>query len=114
MPPACGCGIGIDRLVISERQKLEYTFAYAKKVAMSQITKLFMRGRSQVVRLPAAFRFDTKKIFIRKDPATGDVILSRRPDNWDGFFAALNGVDVPDDFLCPEERQQDAPERDPL
>lgn len=81
---------------------------------MSQIAKLFMRGRSQVVRLPAAFRFDAKEVFIRKDPATGDVILSRRSDNWDGFFDALKDTDVPDDFLSPEERQQDGPERDPF
>jgi len=46
---------------------------------MSQTAKLFTNGRSQAVRLPAAFRFDTKEVFIRHDPKTGDVILSRKP-----------------------------------
>jgi antitoxin VapB len=44
---------------------------------MSQIAKLFINGRSQAVRLPVAYRFDTKEVFIRQDPKTGDVILSR-------------------------------------
>ena len=46
---------------------------------MKQRAKLFINGRSQAVRLPAAYRFDTKEIFIRKDAKTGEVILSRRP-----------------------------------
>ncbi len=50
--------------------------------------KLFTNGRSQAVQLPAAFRFDTPKVFIRKDPVTGDVLLTRRPDNWRGLLVA--------------------------
>ena len=46
---------------------------------MSQVAKLFANGRSQAVRLPAAFRFDAKEVFVRKDAVTGDVILSRKP-----------------------------------
>ncbi|MDP3612810.1 MAG: AbrB/MazE/SpoVT family DNA-binding domain-containing protein, partial [Rubrivivax sp.] len=49
---------------------------------MTQVAKLFTNGRSQAVRLPAAFRFDTKEVFIRQDPKTGDVILSRKPTTW--------------------------------
>jgi antitoxin VapB len=81
---------------------------------MSHVAKLFINGRSQAVRLPAAFRFDTKEVFIRKDPETGDVILSRRPGDWNGFFAALKGADVPADFLCEEDRQIEAAPRDPF
>jgi antitoxin VapB len=70
------------------------------------------------VRLPAAFRFDANEVFIRKDPVTGDVILSRRPDNWDGFLAAVQNAQVPEDFLSPTERlahgHLDAPDRDPF
>ena len=71
---------------------------------MSQTAKLFTNGRSQVVRLPAAFRFEGKEVFIRQDAETGDVILSRRPENWDSFLVAIAGVDVPADFLDPTER----------
>ena len=81
---------------------------------MSQVAKLFRNGRSQSVRLPAAFRFDTKEVFIHKDPQTGDVILSRKPANWDDFFAALKGVKAPAGFLGKKERKQTAQERDPF
>lgn len=81
---------------------------------MSQVAKLFANGRSQAVRLPMAYRFDTKEVFIRQDPETGDVILSRKPADWDSFFAALKGVDVPADFLDNNERKQGEQERDPF
>jgi antitoxin VapB len=71
---------------------------------MSQTAKLFTNGRSQAVRVPATYRFDTHEVFIRKDPVTGDVILSRQPDDWSGFLAATTHAHVPDDFLSPEER----------
>jgi antitoxin VapB len=89
---------------------------------MSQTAKLFANGRSQAVRLPAAFRFDTHEVFIRKDPVTGDVILSRRPDDWEGFLMAAQTAQetaqVPEDFLSAEERLRQghlpALERDPF
>ncbi len=81
---------------------------------MSQVAKLFINGRSQAVRLPVAYRFDTKEVFIRRDPDTGDVILSRRPATWDEFFAALKGANVPGDFLDERERDQGTQDRDPL
>lgn len=81
---------------------------------MSQTAKLFTNGRSQAVRLPAAFRFEGKEVFIRQDAETGDVILSRRPENWDSFVAAIAGVDVPADFLGPTERAAGDTDRDPF
>ncbi len=81
---------------------------------MRQIAKLFTNGRSQAVRLPAAYRFDTKEVFIRHDPETGDVILSRKPESWNGFLAALTGAEAPPDFLNETERDQEPAERDPF
>lgn len=81
---------------------------------MTQVAKLFINGRSQAVRLPMAYRFDGKEVFIRQDPETGDVILSRKPTDWDGFFAALTGADVPVDFLDEQERNQGTQARDPF
>ena len=81
---------------------------------MTQLAKLFTNGRSQAVRLPAAYRFDTKEVYIRRDPETGDVILSRKPASWDGFFAALNGTEIPPDFLDQSERTQKPQDRDPF
>jgi antitoxin VapB len=81
---------------------------------MSQVAKLFTNGRSQAVRLPAAYRFETKEVFIRQDPETGDIILSRKPATWDDFFSALKGADVPADFLGEKERDQGSQDRDPF
>ena len=67
---------------------------------MSNVAKVFITGRSQAVRLPAAFRFAEDEVYIRRDEATGDVVLSRRPGDWDSFFAAVAELKVPDDFLA--------------
>jgi antitoxin VapB len=81
---------------------------------MSQVAKLFMNGRSQAVRLPVAYRFDADEVFIRQDPETGDVILSRKPESLDNFFEILSGADVPADFLAPVDRGQGGQNRDPF
>ncbi len=81
---------------------------------MRQVAKLFTNGRSQAVRLPVAYRFDTKEVFIRQDTETGDVILSRKPATWDDFFAALAGADISADFLDKKERDQGSQDRDPF
>jgi len=51
---------------------------------MSQIAKLFMNGRSQAVRLPAAFRFEGSELFIHQDPETGDLNLPM--NKFRGFY----------------------------
>jgi len=81
---------------------------------MTQIAKIFTNGRSQAVRLPAAFRFNTREVFVRRDPQSGDVILSSKPDNWDGFLDALKHVKVPKDFLSEDELKQHDQEDDPF
>lgn len=81
---------------------------------MSQTAKIFTTGRSQAVRLPLEFRFEEREVFIRRDTATGDVILSRRPPSWDGFLELLAGAEVPEDFLTEADRQQDEPGSDPF
>jgi antitoxin VapB len=80
----------------------------------TQTAKLFMNGRSQAVRLPAAYRFSEKEVFIRQDPQTGDVILSRKPATWEGFFSALKDAEVPANFLDAAERNQGTQDRDPF
>jgi len=82
---------------------------------MDDTAKIFMTGRSQAVRLPKEYRFDGDEVFIRRDPQTGDVILSAKPSSWEPFLAAiaqLKSGDVPDDFLV--DRQQGVQDRDPF
>lgn len=66
---------------------------------MPKTAKLFRNGRSQAVRLPSEFRFEGSEVYIRRDLATGDVILSRRPESWEDFFELMKNIEVPDDFL---------------
>ncbi len=70
---------------------------------MPRTAKLFQNGRSQAVRLPAAFRFEGKEVYIRRDPATGDVTLSRRPESWESFFKLVAEAGIPDDFMCDRD-----------
>lgn len=78
---------------------------------MKHTAKLFMNGRSQAVRLPVKYRFDCDEVYIRNDPETGDVIISRKPGSWDDFFKLLEAIDVPEDFMA--ERDNEVPqERD--
>jgi antitoxin VapB len=66
--------------------------------------KLFMTGGSQAVRLPAEFRFEESEVDIRRDPVTGDVILSKPRTSWDEYFDWARTLGLPDDFL--ENRDQ--------
>ena len=67
---------------------------------MLKIAKLFQNGRSQAVRLPAEYRFEGTEVFVRRDPVTGDVVLSRKPDSWRGFFELMKSVEVPSNFMA--------------
>jgi len=44
-----------------------------------------MNNRSQAVRLPKDFQFNTQEVFIRK--VGRDVVLSPRPSDWSGYLA---------------------------
>jgi antitoxin VapB len=63
---------------------------------MAQTAKLFTTGRSQAVRLPKAYRFEGKEVFIRKEG--NRVILSEKPESWDDFFSSP--ARVTEDFLA--------------
>lgn len=62
--------------------------------------KVFMTGRSQAVRIPVAYRFDTEEVYIRRDPQTGDIILSKKPDTWEDIFQALDEAGFPENFMA--------------
>ena len=74
-------------------------YDYQEYIAM-QTAKTFMTGRSQAVRLPAEFRFDTDEVYIRRDPVTGDGVLSRRPCDWREFFAVADGAVYPAGWMA--------------
>lgn len=78
---------------------------------MNDRAKIFINGRSQAVRLPAAFRFDCKEVYVKKDPISGDIILSRKPESWESFFQLAQAMKkISADFMAdrkdlpPQER----------
>lgn len=73
--------------------------------------RVFMSGRSQHVTIPYKYRFRSSEVSIRRDPRTGDVILSEGPGSWSDVFAALDAAGVPDDFLSKKERNPQPPAR---
>lgn len=74
--------------------------------------KVFMSGRSQAVRIPAKYRFTSNEVYLRRDPQSGDLILSEAPGGWDEIFAALDKAGFPNDFLAgraeglPQQREK--------
>ena len=65
----------------------------------TQTAKVFMNGRSQALRLPKEFRFDTDEVYISKQ---GDkLIISPKKPTWDTFFDTISAFD--DDFLSDRE-----------
>ena len=66
--------------------------------------KLFTTGGSQALRLPAEFRFEGSEVNIRRDPVTGEVVLSKPTRSGDDYFDWVRTLDLSDDFL--EKRDQ--------
>ena len=77
-------------------------------MAETTIAKLFRNGRSQAVRLPKEFRFDGSEVNIRRDPVSGDVILSPRYKSCQEWFARMDALKS-DDFML--ERKDPPPQK---
>ena len=82
-------------------------------MAQPRKARVFMSGRSQAVRIPAEYRFDSDEVYVRRDERTGDLILSQAPKSLEEVFAALDKAEFPDEFMA-ERNQGVAEEREPL
>lgn len=78
---------------------------------MPTTAKLFTTGGSQAVRLPLEFRFPGREVFIRRDPDSGEVVLSAKPVSWQEFFALADRTEIPPDFMA-DRKDQPAPDRE--
>jgi antitoxin VapB len=67
---------------------------------MRRAAKIFMNNRSQAVRLPKEFQFDTSEVFIRKEGS--NVVLSPRPQDWSSYLDG--GPVASEDFLKGVEK----------
>ena len=75
----------------------------------SKTAKLFKNGRSQAVRLPKEFRFEGTEVTIRRDPASGEVVMAQAASDpsmsFDEWFALYDAI--PDS--APEEEYAKLP-----
>ena len=71
-----------------------------EKLKTRRTAKVFMTNRSQAVRLPKDFQFNTPEVFIRKEGR--DVVLSPRPVDWSSYLA--EGPIASDDFMQKVEK----------
>lgn len=62
---------------------------------MEKRARVFYTNRSQAVRLPKEFQFDTDEVFIHREGEK--IILSPKPSNWDDYFT--HGAVAPADFM---------------
>lgn len=85
---------------------------------MPNTAKLFTNGGSQAVRLPAEFRFDdAAEVYIRREPVTGDIVLSREPRLPWREFVAMRSAMAGDAELADFMRDREIPsvqDRDPF
>lgn len=64
----------------------------------SKRAKVFWTGRSQAVRLPKEFRFDTDTVLVRRE---GDALILEAADAWpEGYVESFAGI--PEAFARPE------------
>ena len=87
--------------------RVKYIFCvYTLEKVMTK-AKLFRTGGSQAVRLPAEFRFEGDEVDIKRDAATGDVVLSKPIASWDEYFAWVRTLKLPQDLLERRDQPQD-------
>ena len=85
---------------------MKTTNSAAKPAAPVKTAKLFKNGRSQAVRLPKEFRFEGTEVAVRRDPATGEVVLSQPPaqptKTLQEWFDLFDSLEIPEDFFKRE------------
>ena len=81
-----------------------------KSRGVAESAKVFTHGGSQAVRLPKAFRFDTKEVLVRKE---GDEVILRpkpperkRPQTDEEWEAHWARIDAMSDEAFPEPPPQ--------
>lgn len=82
----------------------------------SQISRVFMNGNSQAVRIPQEFRLDVSRVEISRNQM-GDLIIHPLPtDKGQALLKVLNGFDDEFGDILEEDRRSQLPvqEREPL
>ena len=87
-----------------------YTIITERQVSIMTTAKLFENGRSQAVRLPKEYRFDSDEVMINR---IGEmVILLPKSSKWDSFIKAIDMFS--DDYMQNGREPQNQQEREKL
>ena len=80
---------------------------------MTMTAKVFTTGNSQALRLPKAFRVNTREVWISRNEHTGEITLHPKPDAdaLQAFLNELQSLPPSDEFVPPRD---DALRGDPL
>ena len=71
----------------------------AKSSAKRQIARVFTTGRSQAVRLPKEFRFDTETVMVHRE---GNAVILEPVREWpEDYVESFTGI--PEDFERPAQ-----------
>jgi antitoxin VapB len=73
---------------------------HGKEVADMKTAKLFKSGNSQAVRLPKAYNFEGREVYVNKLGRT--VILIPKDDPWEMLVSSLDRFT--DDFMAEREQ----------
>ena len=73
--------------------------------------KLFINGRSQAIRLPKAYRFEGKEVYIKRIPE-GVLLIPKDNTIWDVWEKNLNKYTKP--FMKDRNQPESHQERDGL
>ncbi len=84
----------------------------AQQVITEQKAQIVRSGRSQSVRLPAAFRFKSDEVYIRRDEQSGAVTLFEKPEkpSWEEVFRLFDEARAAGETL--EIERNPSPPRD--
>jgi len=77
-------------------------------MAKAEKARVFMSGRSQAVRIPAEYRFRSSEVYIRRDPRSGEITLSERPQRQPlgEIFAMLDAAGGADELLRERDMEK--------
>ncbi len=72
---------------------------------MLATAKVFETGNSQAIRLPKAFRVNTREVWISKNDITGQMSIQPKPtaDELEVFLAELKSMPMTEEFIQPRD-----------